>query len=85
VNALPREGTHAVVTGAGHGIGAAITNIVVRTRKSEAGARAALTARNPQGRVTRPDEVANNVAWLCGEGAASITGQATAVAGGEIR
>jgi len=85
VNALPIEGTHAVVSGAGHGIGAAITNIVARTRKSEAGARAALTARNPQGRMNRPDEVANTVVWLCGEGAASITGQAIAVAGGEIR
>jgi NAD(P)-dependent dehydrogenase (short-subunit alcohol dehydrogenase family) len=33
--------------------------------------------------VTTP-EVANAVLWLCGEGAGAITGQAIAVAGGEI-
>jgi 3-hydroxybutyrate dehydrogenase len=85
VHALPLEGTHAVVTGSGRRIGAAITNIVAKTGESEADACGALTARNPKGRMNRPDEVANTVVWLCGEGAASVTGQAIAVAGGEIR
>jgi NAD(P)-dependent dehydrogenase (short-subunit alcohol dehydrogenase family) len=63
----------------------AVANIVARTGKSEADARAALTARNPQGRMIRPDEVASTVLWLCSSGAASVTGQAIAIAGGEIQ
>jgi len=39
---------------------------------------------NPQGRLIRPEEVAETVAWLCGPETDSITGQAIAVAGGEI-
>ena len=39
---------------------------------------------NPQGRLITPQEVADAVLWLCGEGAGAITGQAIAVAGGEI-
>ena len=39
---------------------------------------------NPQGRVIRPEEVADTVAWLCGSDAGSVTGQAIAIAGGEI-
>jgi NAD(P)-dependent dehydrogenase (short-subunit alcohol dehydrogenase family) len=31
-----------------------------------------------------PQEVADAVLWLCGQGASAITGQAIAVAGGEI-
>jgi NAD(P)-dependent dehydrogenase (short-subunit alcohol dehydrogenase family) len=31
-----------------------------------------------------PEEVADSVLWLCGEGASAITGQAIAVAGGEL-
>ena len=31
-----------------------------------------------------PAEVADAVLWLCGEGAGAITGQAIAVAGGEV-
>jgi NAD(P)-dependent dehydrogenase (short-subunit alcohol dehydrogenase family) len=63
----------------------AVANIVAKTGKSEADARAALTARNPQGRMIRPDEVASTVLWLCSSGAASVTGQAIAIAGGEIQ
>ncbi|MCU0804790.1 MAG: SDR family oxidoreductase [Burkholderiales bacterium] len=63
----------------------AVANIVAKTGRSEADARAALTARNPQGRMIRPEEVASAVLWLCSTGAASITGQAIAVAGGEIQ
>lgn len=62
----------------------AIKNIVAKTGRSEAEALAELTARNPQGRLVQPAEVAAAVAWLCGPGSDSITGQSIAVAGGEI-
>jgi NAD(P)-dependent dehydrogenase (short-subunit alcohol dehydrogenase family) len=62
----------------------AIANIVERTGKAEAEARAALTARNPQRRLVQPGEVAALVGWLCLPEAQSITGQALPVAGGEV-
>jgi NAD(P)-dependent dehydrogenase (short-subunit alcohol dehydrogenase family) len=62
----------------------AVANIVAKTGKSEAEARAALVARNPQGRMVQPDEVANAVLWLCLPGSGAITGQAIAIAGGEV-
>ncbi len=62
----------------------AIANIVAKTGKSEAEARASLTSHNPQGRLIQPEEVANAVLWLCLPASASITGQAIAVAGGEL-
>jgi NAD(P)-dependent dehydrogenase (short-subunit alcohol dehydrogenase family) len=36
----------------------------------------------PLGRMGRPDEVANAIAWLCSDGASFITGEAIAVEGG---
>jgi NAD(P)-dependent dehydrogenase (short-subunit alcohol dehydrogenase family) len=45
---------------------------------------AELVKNNPQGRLITPEEVADAVMWLCGPGAASVTGQAIAVAGGEV-
>lgn len=62
----------------------AVANIQAKTGRDEAAARAALTARNPQGRLIAPEEVAQTVLWLCSSGAASITGQSIAVAGGEL-
>ncbi len=62
----------------------AIDNIVSKTRRSAEDARASLTASNPQGRVVTPEEVADAVLWLASPGAGSITGQAIAVAGGEV-
>jgi NAD(P)-dependent dehydrogenase (short-subunit alcohol dehydrogenase family) len=62
----------------------AIANIVATTGRSEAEARAGLTAGNPQKRLVQPEEVANAVAWLCLPGSDAMTGQALAVAGGEI-
>lgn len=62
----------------------AVANIQAKTGRDEAAARAALTARNPQGRLIAPEEVAQTVVWLCGRGSDSITGQSIAVAGGEL-
>ena len=61
-----------------------LANIMAKTGKSEADARAALTVHNPQGRLIRPEEVANAVIWLCVPGSESVTGQAVTVAGGEV-
>ena len=65
-------------------VGDAVANIVAKTGKSEEAARAALVARNPQGRMVQPAEVAAAVLWLCLPGSSSVTGQAIAVAGGEV-
>jgi 3-hydroxybutyrate dehydrogenase len=62
---------------------ASVARIVASTGRSAEEARAALTAANPQGRLVQPAEVADAVLWLCGRGAAAVTGQAIAVAGGE--
>lgn len=62
----------------------AVANIRARTGREESDAVAALVARNPQGRLIQPREVAEAVAWLCSPGAAGITGQSIAVAGGEV-
>jgi NAD(P)-dependent dehydrogenase (short-subunit alcohol dehydrogenase family) len=62
----------------------AIANIQRKTGRDVAQATAALVARNPQGRLITPEEVAETVSWLCTPGAASVTGQSIAVAGGEV-
>jgi len=41
-------------------------------------------ARNPQARMVQPAEVAAAVLWLCLPASSSVTGQAIAVAGGEV-
>ena len=61
-----------------------IANVVAKTGMSEAEARAQFTAGNPQGCTVQPREVADAVRWLCGDGAASITGQSISVSGGEV-
>jgi len=58
--------------------------IVSKTGRTHAEARAELSARNPQKRMVRPEEVANAVLWLCLPGSEAVTGQAIAVAGGEV-
>ncbi|XQU70219.1 SDR family oxidoreductase [Cupriavidus sp. H18C1] len=62
----------------------AVANIVNKTGRTEEQARAELAGRNPQRRLVDPDEVADAVAWLCRPSASAITGQAIAVAGGEV-
>ena len=61
----------------------AIRNIMAGG-KSEQDARAILARPNPQGRLVAPEEVAQSVGWLCLPSSAAITGQAIAVAGGEV-
>jgi 3-hydroxybutyrate dehydrogenase len=61
-----------------------IDNIMKKTGRSYEQAVAELARHNPQGRLVSTEEVADAVLWLCGEGAGAITGQAIAVAGGEV-
>ena len=61
-----------------------VDTIMKKTGRSREAAIAELAAHNPQGRLVTPLEVADSVLWLCGEGASAITGQAIAVAGGEV-
>ncbi|TGQ65098.1 MAG: SDR family oxidoreductase [Mesorhizobium sp.] len=60
-----------------------IQRIVDKTSRSVAEARASLASTNPQGRFIQPREVADAVLWLCSDTAASITGQAISISGGE--
>ncbi|HEX2013175.1 MAG TPA: SDR family oxidoreductase [Roseateles sp.] len=62
----------------------AVETIVAKTGRTAEAARAELAASNPQGRLIRPEEVASAVAWLLRAESASVTGQAIAVAGGEV-
>ena len=61
-----------------------IENIMRKTGRSREQAVAELAKHNRQGRLVSPSEVADAVLWLCGDGASAITGQAIAVAGGEV-
>ena len=63
---------------------AAVANIAATTGRDEAAARAELARDNPQGRLVRPEEVANAVLWLAGADAGAINGQSIAVCGGEV-
>lgn len=65
-------------------VAGSIDNIMKKTGRSREQALAELARHNPQGRLVTPQEVADTVLWLCGEGAGAVTGQAIAVAGGEI-
>lgn len=61
-----------------------VARVVARTGRSEEAARAEFVKTNPQGRLVAPDEVADAVSWLCGEGAGAVTGQSISVSGGEV-
>ena len=62
----------------------AVGNIVAKTGRTAEQALKELTVHNPQGRLVRPEEVAEAVGWLCLPSSASITGQSIVVAGGEL-
>ena len=61
----------------------AVRNIMAKTGRSEADARAALVSTNPQRRMIQPDEVAAAVVWLCLPESRSVNGRAIAIDGGE--
>lgn len=63
---------------------AAVENIMRKTGRSRDEAAAILKAHNPQDRFIQPTEIAQSVLWLCDGNAGSVTGQAIAIAGGEI-
>ncbi|HEX8453473.1 MAG TPA: SDR family NAD(P)-dependent oxidoreductase [Longimicrobium sp.] len=63
---------------------AAIGNLVRELGKTEEEARKMITRVNPMGRLIDPAEVAAAVGWLCSPAASGVTGQALAVAGGEV-
>jgi NAD(P)-dependent dehydrogenase (short-subunit alcohol dehydrogenase family) len=65
-------------------IARSIAEIVAKTGRSEEQALAEFTKSNPQGRLVRPEEVANTVLWLALPDAGSINGQAIAISGGEV-
>lgn len=65
-------------------VAGSIDTIMKKTGRSREQAAAELAKHNPQGRLVTPQEVADTVLWLCGEHASAITGQAIAVAGGEV-
>ncbi len=60
-----------------------IANIVDKTGRSPAEARASLEETNPMHRLVPPDDVAEAVMWLCSPGSDMVTGQAISVSGGE--
>jgi NAD(P)-dependent dehydrogenase (short-subunit alcohol dehydrogenase family) len=62
----------------------AVAKIAAKTKRSAADARAELAGANPQKRLIQPGEVAQAVLWLCRRDSSAITGQAIAVAGGEV-
>ena len=65
-------------------VSAAVRTLMEKTGRTEQQALKEFTSANPQGRLIQPFEVANTVLWLCAPGTESITGQAIAIAGGEI-
>ena len=88
--ALELAGTHITVNAVCPGftdtdlVTSSVENIMAKTGRSREQAVAELAKHNPQARLITPMEVADTVLWLCGEGASAVTGQAIAVAGGEI-
>jgi NAD(P)-dependent dehydrogenase (short-subunit alcohol dehydrogenase family) len=61
-----------------------VANIVAKTGRAAEEARATLAATNPQKRLIAPAEVTAAALWLCGPGSEGVTGQAIAIAGGEV-
>ena len=65
-------------------VASGIEAVMARTGRSHEEALADFVAHNPQGRLVAPREVADAAVWLAGEGAGAVTGQAIAIAGGEV-
>ena len=62
----------------------AVGNIVAKTGRTAEDALRELTVHNPQGRLIKPEEVAETVGWLCAPSSGSVTGQSILVDGGEL-
>ncbi len=65
-------------------ISRAIETIMTKSSRSREETIREFTKFNPQGRLVRPDEVADAALWLALPSAGAINGQAIAVAGGEV-
>jgi NAD(P)-dependent dehydrogenase (short-subunit alcohol dehydrogenase family) len=61
-----------------------VATIVAASGRTPEAARRMLEAGNPAGRLVQPEEVAEAAAFLCRREAGAMTGQAIAVACGEI-
>ena len=61
-----------------------IEQVMARSGLDRAAALAAVLATHSQKRLVEPDEVADAVLYLCGEGAASVNGQALVIDGGAL-
>ena len=61
-----------------------ITNITSKTGMSEEAARKKLLEAVPSGRFVSPEEVAGAISYLCSDDAASTTGHALTISGGEV-
>lgn len=59
-------------------------SVAAKTGQAPADVVATYARHNPQARLVRPEEVAAAVLFLCGADAGAVTGQAIAVAGGEV-
>jgi NAD(P)-dependent dehydrogenase (short-subunit alcohol dehydrogenase family) len=62
----------------------AVATITAKTGRDSEAARAELAKANPQGRLIRPEEVADAALWLASPEAGAMNGQAIAIAGGEV-
>lgn len=62
----------------------AVDNIMKKTGMTADEAKAKLAEGNPQGNLVQPEQVADAVVWLCGQGASAVNGQSIPVDGGEI-
>ncbi|GGD23233.1 SDR family NAD(P)-dependent oxidoreductase [Aureimonas glaciei] len=65
-------------------VSGSLDQLEAKTGRDRAALLSEFTKVNPMGRLIRPEEVADCVLWLSGRGAGAITGQAIAVAGGEL-
>ena len=62
-----------------------VANIMKTTGRTEEQALDAILQNTPQRRLIEPDEVAEAIVYLCGEGARSVTGTSLLIDGGELR